>query len=271
MILISFVRDTLLRHTRSHCRRDGTGDVLDSQEGTGVLHVTPPPTESGFEGLPAATLHSGSPPTSSPPTSHTARIRTPSNGTIERVGTGTVPVGNDISVSSEFDFPISLSQDPGCDFQVNESLNLSDIPNVELESGWISWLMGDKFDLDAVNSSLLQATTGDFLAVDRMPDENPLATHSFSIGPQATDVGLAPSGDAVREKWHTHCGQSTSGAISPNPANDRNQIDENYRHELAMRLEQRVQTGILPSTTFLVSFTPFISSCATTKSSDGGT
>lgn len=96
------------------------------------------------------------------------------------------------------------------------------------------------------------------MAVDRTPDENPRATDLFSVGPQAKGVGLAPSGDAIKEKWHTHCGQATSGAMSPNPVNDRNQIDETYRHELAMRLEQRVQTGILPSTTFLVSFTPFI-------------
>lgn len=231
------------------------GDIRDSQEGTGVLHAAPPPAESGLEGLPAATLHPVSPSTASPSTSNIATIRTPSNGTIERVGPATVPVGNDTNVPSAFDFPISLPQDPGCDFQVNESLNLSDIPSVELESGWISWLMGDEFDLDDVNSSLLQATTGDLLAVDRMPDENPLATDSLNAGPRAPD---APSGDAIREKWHTHCGQAISGAISPNPANDRNQIDENYRYELAMRLEQRVQTGILPSTTFLVSFTSFI-------------
>jgi hypothetical protein len=186
-----------------------------------------------------------------------ASIRTPSNGPIERVETATVSVGGDINVSSTLDFPISLSQDPGGDFRVNESLNLSDIPSVDLEPGWISWLMGDKFDLDAVNSSLLQATTGD-LAVDRMPDEDPLATDSFSVGPQATGAGLAPIGDAIREKWHTHCGQATSGIISPDLANDRNQIDESYRDELAKRLEQRVQTGILPSTTFLVSSTLFI-------------
>lgn len=231
---------------------------MDSQEGTGVLHATPPTTESGLEELPAATLHPMSPSASSPSTSNIATIRSPSNIAIGRVGTAPEPVGNDINVSSALDFPMSLSQDPGCDFQVNESLNLSDIPSVELESGWISWLMGDNFDLDAVNSSLLQATTGDFLAVDQMPDENPRATDSFSDFPQATDAGLAPSGDAIRDKWHTHCGQATSGTISPNPANDRNQIDETYRHELAMRLEQRVQTGILPSTTFLVSFTPLI-------------
>lgn len=234
------------------------GDIQDSQEGTGVLHpARPPPAESGLEGLPAATMHPVSLSTPSPSTNNIATTRTPSSGTKERMGPATVPVGNDSNVSSAFDFPISLPQDPSCDFQVNESLNLSDTPSVELESGWISWLTGDGFDLDAVNSSLLQATTGDLLAVDRMPDENPLATDSLNAGTQAPDAGLAPSVDAIREKWHTHCGQAISGAISPRPANDRNQIDESYRYELAMRLEQRVQTGILPSTTFLVSFTFF--------------
>lgn len=234
------------------------GDVLDSQGGMGVLHTAPSSAESGLEGLPAATLYPVSPSTSSAPMSNTVTIMTPSNGPIECVGPATAPVGNDTNVLSAFDFPISLPQDPGCGLQVNESLHLSDIPDVELESGWISWLTCDKFDLDAVNSSLLQATTGNFLAADRMPDENPLATDSVNAGPQAPDVGLTPSGDAIREKWHTHCGQAISGAISPNSVNECNQIDENYRHELAMRLEQRVQTGILPSTTFLVSMISFI-------------
>ncbi|KAJ5167110.1 uncharacterized protein N7482_005891 [Penicillium canariense] len=193
-----------------------------------------------------------SPSTLSPPMGNIATIRTPSNATIERVETATVSVDGDINVASALDFPISLPQHPGGDFPVNESLNLSDIPSVELEPGWISWLIGDNFDLDAVNSSLLQATTGDFLVVDRMPDEDPLATDSFSVGPQATDTELAQIGDAIKEAWHTHCGQTTSGVISPDRANDRNQIDETYRHELSKRLEQRVQTGILPSTTFLL-------------------
>ncbi|KAJ6096562.1 hypothetical protein N7486_007308 [Penicillium sp. IBT 16267x] len=243
-------QDTLLRHIRSHCRRDGFGDVADSQEGTGVPNNTPP-TESGLEEFAAATLPPISPSTSSPSTSNIATIRDPLNGATTSVERATVPVGNDINASSALNFPISLSQHPDCDFQVNESLSLSDIPSVELESGWISWLMGDEFDLDAVNSSLLQATTGDCLAVDRMPNENPLASYSFNGGPQATDAGMAPSGDAIREKWHTHCGQVASGVISPNPANEHNQIDENYRHDLAKRLEQRVQTGVLPSTAFL--------------------
>ena len=260
-MFIVFFRDTLLRHTRSHRRRDGSDDGLDSQKGTGVLHVTPPTTESGLEGLTAATLHPMSPSILSLSTGNIATIRTPLNGTTERVETGTVSVDGDINVSSELDLPISLPQDPGCDFEINENLNLSDIPSVELEPGWISWLMGDEFDLDAVNSSLLQATTGDFLAVDRMPDEDPPATDSFSVAPQATDAGLAPIGGVIREKWHTHCGQATSGVVSPDPANNHNQIDEIYRHELAKRLEQRVQTGILPSTTFLVSFIPLSFLC----------
>jgi hypothetical protein len=175
------------------------------------------------------------------------------------VETASVSGHADTNDSSALNFPISFSQDPGGDFQVNETLDLSDVLSVELESGWNSWLMDDNFDLDALNSSLLQATTGDLLTVDRMPDEDPLATGSFNVDRQATDAGLASSGDEIAEKWHTYCGQAASGVISPDPANDSNQIDETYRHELAKRLQQRVQAGsILPSTTFLVSSTTFI-------------
>ncbi|RHZ67181.1 uncharacterized protein CDV56_109534 [Aspergillus thermomutatus] len=240
-------QDTLLRHTRSHCPRDGLGE-----DGTGARHVLPPTTAPGLEGLGAATFQPMSPSSnSSPSMRNVANIRRPSHVIAEHVQTATVPVEGGTNASPALDFPVSLSQNPGADFQVNESLNSTDISSVELESGWISWLLGDNFDLDAVNSSLLQATTGDLLAADRMPDEDPLAPDSFSAGTQATEARLAPSGDAIREKWHTHCGQTTSDLISPDPANDRYQIDESYRHELADRLQQRVQTGILPSTTFL--------------------
>ncbi|KAJ5997967.1 hypothetical protein N7499_005638 [Penicillium canescens] len=224
----------------------------------GVPHVTPPTTECGLEVLAATTCHPLSPSHSSPSTSNIATIGTPSNDAIERVEPATVSGDADTNDSLALDFPISFSQDPSSDFQVNETLNLSDILNVELESGWNSWLMDDNFDLDALNSSLLQATTGDFMTVDRMPDEGPLATGSFSVDQQATNAALAPSGDEITEKWHTYCGQATSGVISPDPANDCNQIDESYRHELAKRLQQRLQAGILPSTTFLVRSTTFI-------------
>lgn len=226
----------MLRHTRSHCRRDGSPE----REA-----VSSPRIESTLEGLVAAT---------------------PSDSATERPNIN----------ASSLDFSIPLAQPqpqrPTGDFQINESLDLSGIPGGELESGWISWLMDDKFDLDAVNATLLQATTGDFLAVDSLrPDKDPSPFESLEIGPQTTAPELAPSGDAdhgmmdIRRKWHTHCGQAASSLISPDPVNDgnridhsqpdHNQIDETYRHELAKRLEQRLQTGILPSATFLVSFT----------------
>lgn len=172
----------------------------------------------------------------------------------------TVPEENATNISPALDFPISLPQNPGADFQVNGSLSSTDISSFELESGWISWLTGDDFDLDAVNTSLLQATTGDLLPVVQMPDDDPLTTGA-SFGPQAADVGSTPCGDAISDKWHTHCGQTSSVNITPDPAIDPNQIDESYRNELADRLQQRVQTGILPSTTFLVRPFPFIFVC----------
>lgn len=251
----------MLRHTRSHYRRDRSGDFLDLQDGMSVPHITPPTTESGLEVLPAATCHPLSPSHSSPSTNNITTIRTPSNGTVERLETASVSGHADANDLLASDFPISFSQDPGGNLQLNETLNLSDILSVELDSGWNSWLMDDNFDLDALNSSLLHATTADFLTVDRMAGENPTATGSFGVDQQATDAALVPSGDAITEKWHTHCGQATSGVISPDPTNDSTQIDETYRHELANRLQQRVQTGIVPSTNFLVSSTAFIFVC----------
>ncbi|GFF48271.1 hypothetical protein IFM51744_06785 [Aspergillus udagawae] len=228
-------QDTLLRHTRSHCRRDELGVVANSPEGRAP----------GLEELTAATSQPV------PTLSTWSNIRRPSNALPQRVDTATVPIESDTNASPALNFPISLNLNPGADFHVNGGLNSTDIHSVELEPGWISWLMGENFDLDAVNSSLLQATTGELLPVDLMPDEDPIPTDSFNVGPHATDAGLALTGDTIREKWHTHCGQTTSGVITPDPTKDRNQIDESYRHELANRLQQRVQPGTLPSTTFL--------------------
>jgi hypothetical protein len=70
----------------------------------GVLHATPLTTESGLEGLAAATVHPMSPSTSSPSTGNIATIRTPSHGTIDHVETATISAGNDINVSSALDF-----------------------------------------------------------------------------------------------------------------------------------------------------------------------
>ncbi|KAK1144451.1 hypothetical protein N8T08_005322 [Aspergillus melleus] len=115
------------------------------------------------------------------------------------------------------------------------------ISDAEFDTGWASWLLCDEFDLDAVNSSLLQATAD--------------GTQRLDIGyPQTSTQPMEEipthSGDSVRRKWHTYC-ELNSTRISPDPGLENGRIDEYYREELAERLKPRVQTGILPSTTFI--------------------
>lgn len=240
------------------------GDVPDShgrRQGTSVTHSTSPMTAPGLEGFDVATFQPMSPSSSSPSMGNIATLRRSPNVITQQAKGATVSVEGiekgGTNTSPALDYSITSTQNLDSDFQVDEGLHPTEISSAELESGWISWLMGDGFDLDAVNSSLLQATTGDFLTIDPMLEDQ-LATGSFNIGPQAMDEGSALGGLATRQKWHTHVEQTTSDAMSPDSSDDRNQIDETYRSELADRLQQRVQTGILPSTAFLVSSCPFI-------------
>lgn len=111
-------------------------------------------------------------------------------------------------------------------------------------------LTGEDFDLDAVNMSLLYATS-DYVPVDAIPGMN--------VTRLPPPVDLVSSSDniqrhveAVQRKWHTFSELIPSGQMTPDVPREASLIDESYRKRLAERLQQRVQHGILPSTPFLV-------------------
>ena len=153
---------------------------IHRREQTSLMSLLPR-LESGLELLTAATCHPLSPSHSSLSTSIIATIETPSNGTIERVETASVSGHADTNDSSALNFPISFRRIQVGDFQVNETLDLSDILSVEPRVRLNSWLMDDNFDLDDLNSSLLQASSGDLLTVERMPDEDPLPLDNLTL------------------------------------------------------------------------------------------
>ena len=122
---------------------------------------------------------------------------------------------------------------------------------------WETLLTGADFDLDAVNFSLMCATSDHVPppAADTMPDSTTIRPPSVSVPSIDTDSAKNHAA-MVQKKWHTFPGNvesSLSGQMTPlvqPPGNSF--IDENYRTRLAERLQQRVQHGILPSTPFLV-------------------
>lgn len=108
---------------------------------------------------------------------------------------------------------------------------------------WISLLTGSDFDLDALNKSLFETT------------EN-----------QATDTIQNPNEaqGLVQRRWHTFSESIvSSGQTTPNlrcsSGSDSGHghihmiADDSCRQKLDEGLQQRVQSGILPSTGFLVS------------------
>jgi hypothetical protein len=115
---------------------------------------------------------------------------------------------------------------------------------------WETLLTGDDFDLDAVNLSLLYATSDFVPAADTMPglDAAPPPSQPSSIDNEYAK-GRAVK---VQKKWHTFSEMSSSGQMTPDLPHEGTFIDESCRKRLSERLQQRVQHGILPSTPFLV-------------------
>lgn len=111
---------------------------------------------------------------------------------------------------------------------------------------WDTLLTGENFDLDAVNLSLLCATS-DYPLPDAMPD---LDMSRLQPPPNVVADCAKQHTNQIHKKWHTFA-ELSSGQMTPaQPENSL--IDESYRKRLAERLQPRVQHGILPSTPFLV-------------------
>ncbi|KAJ5379755.1 uncharacterized protein N7496_002183 [Penicillium cataractarum] len=123
----------------------------------------------------------------------------------------------------------------------------------QLDREWETLLTGEDFDLDAVNLSLLYATS-DYVPVDAIPGMDvtrpPPPAEPASISSINSDTAKRHA-NAVQKQWHTFSELASSGQMTPDVPREASLIDESYRKRLAERLQQRVQHGILPSTPFL--------------------
>lgn len=154
---------------------------------------------------------------------------------------GTAPVSLQESVNGAIQGPLDVPQP-------------FDLSKIDMESGWASWLLCDDFNLDAVNCSLLQATgeRGSLGYHASLTEQSSIEPET--IVSQSTERGFAQQRDTIKRKWHTYCEPVSLGRPTPDATLENGRIDEVYRQELTERLQPRVQTGILPSTAFIVCY-----------------
>jgi hypothetical protein len=112
------------------------------------------------------------------------------------------------------------------------------------------WLADEHFDLDALNSSVMETTLGLFSPTHTTNESN--ADTTLQI-PMETSQWHHKE-DQVRQYWFNYIGTHSNGYVTPETATDHVELDEKYRQNLSQRLQQRVPTEPLPSTEFLVSF-----------------
>lgn len=124
-----------------------------------------------------------------------------------------------------------------------------------LDREWETLLTGEDFDLEAVNLSLLYATS-DYVPVEAISGME--MTPPLPVQPSVNSEGAKQHANTVQKKWHTFSELASSGEMTPDLPREASLIDEMYRKRLAERLQQRVQHGILPSTPFLVCSALFI-------------
>lgn len=111
-----------------------------------------------------------------------------------------------------------------------------------------TWLADEHFDLDALNSSVMESTFG-------------LFSPAYTAIENSTDITLqvplettqSHKEDQVRQSWFTYVGIHSNGHVTPENTGENVELDEQYRQNLSQRLQQRVPTEPLPSTEFLVS------------------
>lgn len=129
----------------------------------------------------------------------------------------------------------------------------TDLWNTQLDIGGSPFFAGDDFDLDAMNLSILQATSQSVHAMGNTPGPstmdqlgplNPLSDLQYTEKPTSH----------VQRRWHTFSEKTPSGHATPTDTQERAGLNEEHRQRLAESLGQQVQHGILPSTSFLVRF-----------------
>jgi hypothetical protein len=139
-------------------------------------------------------------------------------------------------------------------------LSIMDLPadlsylDIELAPNESTCLLGDDFDIDALNFSITAAIS-DWIPQDAaQPQEQPRAfTSGYAIDhPRLCSTSSDVYGP-VQRNWHTRVSRAASPQVPTSEPSDQDLVDDRYREDLSNRLQPRVMNTALPSADFLVS------------------
>ena len=117
------------------------------------------------------------------------------------------------------------------------------------------WLVGDDFDIDALNHSIMSTPAG-----FRTPNASNCANVDRGFGrnavaePRSCDFNM-PGIEELQKRWYTYIDQDRTtftGQLTPDGVEERAQVDEFYRVNLSQKLQSQLSDDPLPSTEFLV-------------------
>ncbi len=156
--------------------------------------------------------------------------------------------------------PVNILQDNLC-ISAEENGNVLQTPtsldfwDYGFDPHYPSWLAGDDFDLNALNSSIAATISPYIFPQQAMALENDTRTNQTNE--VQDDLAVTKSTDYMSKRWFTHLdegrtGQVTPGKSTPRPSSVQTHVDETYRVNLNNKLRARLSEESLPSTKFLV-------------------
>lgn len=252
-------RDTLLRHFRSHRTGQESWQEAESPLLFGSQEISHPEREMGSEIVSGQNDNWDSQQTTTAASVGPIQVQVESGAlalphpTIVSNDTSNISMDTESAIHSTP--PTTLFSTDGCGDPGNQQNLQPNMWDVRPDRVWQSWLTGVDFDLEAVNLSLLHATSDLVPAMESVPEQGMMG-FSEGLGPALECEPGGRQESLIQRKWHTYSEQTPSGCMTPNGSQEHRHIDETYRRRLADSLRQRVQNGILPSTSFLVQFAP---------------
>lgn len=253
-LCLMFGRDTLLRHSKSHgvCMAENPW----AQPGTEGHETTSASSRSPHGDVAAAEAASimaafASPHQSSLAARHIDGVMTPSN-------TCTFTVDGQPSNDAASDDQIFSAQgtattdmsplEDGGDHRFTGLTPFTE----DLTTQWSSYFAGNEFDIALLDPSLFTAPSEPQPLTLPQEPTVPAASNPKSPVPTPYMPFASATKSWIQRKWHTFSEGASSGYITPDVTEDRHSVDEICHRDLTERLQPRLQSGSLPSTTFLV-------------------
>ena len=193
------------------------------------------------------------------PLSYSADIPNGSTNLLSGEVSNTRPVSPDMSngMAMPADLPIieptyysrPLTMNRADDMDMAQNLDCCD---TQFDFQTPDWLVGDDFDIDALNHSIMSTpaapNASNCANVDRGLGRNAVAE------PRSYDFNIHGI-EELQKRWYTYIDQERitfTGQITPDGVAERTEVDEFYRVNLSQKLQSHLSDDPLPSTEFLV-------------------